>query len=288
MEIALLTLLLVVTGAALAWDLLAQRRHVARVASAWTSGGQTVQAGPLGTISRGDRLARVPPDRTFGILAVVDGRLVFVGHRGSALDSAVPLEALRWIGLRTRVKTAWNRRIETPELVIHSEEADGWHANAFIEGALEAFAAQLGALTGLPVHAVGEAFEAFGPAPAVYVVPEGKGKWRPAVAGQPDPYALPPDWMESALWLYLAPDRLLFDRGHAIPLARIRRAVVTERGARPAENPFAENLLRLEYEGADGARCVAGFVVRNAGDWAGVLEARAGVSVLLRSAPDEK
>ncbi len=288
MEIALLVLLLIVIGAALAWDLLAQRRHIARMTSAWTHAGQTVQAGPLGTISRGDRLARVLRDRAFGMLAVVGGRLVFAGHRTDALDRAVPLEAVRWIGLRTRVKTAWNRRIETPELVIHSEETDGWHVTAFIEGPLEAFAAQLGALTGLPVHAVGEAFEDFGPAPAVYVVPEGEGRWRPAVASQPDPYALPPGWMEAALWLYLAPDRLLFDRTHAIPLARVRRAVVTERGVRPAENPFDENLLRVEYEGAEGVRCVAGFVVRNAGDWAGVLEARAGVPILLRSAPGEK
>ena len=134
MEIALLALLLIVVGVALAWDLLAQRRHIARTASAWTQAGQSVQAGPLGTICRGDRLARVPSNRAFGMLAVVDGRLVFAGHRTDALDRAVPLEAVRWIGLRTRVKTAWNRRIETPELVIHSEETDGWHVTAFIEG----------------------------------------------------------------------------------------------------------------------------------------------------------
>lgn len=288
MEIALLVLLLAAIGAALAWDLLAQRRHVVRTAAAWARAGQTVQVGPLGTISRGDLLARTPGHRAFGTLAVVGGRLVFAGHRTNALDSAVPLEAVRWIGLRTRVKTAWNRRIETPELVIHSEEADGWHVTAFIEGPVEAFAAQLGALTGLPVQAVGEAYEDFGPAPAVYVVPEGDKGWRLAVAGQPDPRALPPDWMETARWLYLAPDRLLFDRMHAIPLARIRRAVVTERGARPGENPFNDNLLRVEYEDVSGARCAAGFVVRNAGDWAGVLEARAGVPVLLRGAPGDK
>lgn len=288
MEIALLVLLLMIVGAALAWDTLAQRRHVARAVAAWTDAGQTAQAGPLGTISRGDLLAREPGYRAFGALAVLDGRLVFAGHRSPALDHVTPLEAVRWIGLRTRVKTAWNRRIETPELVIHSEEAGGWRVSAFIEGPLEAFAAQLGALTGLPVLAVGEAYEDFGPAPAVYMVPEGEQGWRPGVADQPDPRALPPDWMEAARWLYLAPDRLLFDRAHAIPLTRIRRVVVTERGARPGENPFDDNLLRVEYEDAGGARGVAGFVVRNAGDWAGVLEARASVPVLVRGAPDNK
>ncbi len=288
MEIALLVLLLVIIGVALAWDALAQRRYVLRTAAAWTGAGQTVQAGPLGTISRGDLLAREPGYRAFGTLAVVGGRLVFAGHRSHALDHTTPLEVVRWIGLRTRVKTAWNRRIETPELVIHSEEADGWRVSAFIEGPLEAFAAQLGALTGLPVQAVGEAYEDFGPAPAVYVVPEGEKGWRPGVAGQPDPRALPPDWMETARWLYLAPDRLLFDRAHAIPLIHIRRVVVTERGIKPAENPFDDNLLRVEYEEASGARCTAGFVVRNAGDWAGILETRAGVPVLLRGAPGDK
>ncbi|MCZ7541710.1 MAG: hypothetical protein M5U29_17705 [Anaerolineae bacterium] len=288
MEIALLVLLLVIIGAALAWDSLAQRRYVARTAAAWTDAGQTVQGGPLRTISRGDLLAHQPGYRAFGALAVLDGRLVFSGHRSHALDHATPLEAVRWIGLRTRVKTAWNRRIETPELVIHSEEAGGWRVSAFIEGPVEVFAAQLGALTGLPVLAVGEAYEDFGPAPAVYVVPEGEKGWRSGVAGQPDPRALPPDWMETARWLYLAPDRLLFDRAHAIPLARIRRVVVTERGVRLDENPFDDNLLRVEYEDANGARRTAGFVVRNAGDWAGVLEARASVPVLVRGATGDK
>ena len=146
-----------------------------------------------------------------------------------------------------------------------------------LEGPLEAFAAQLTALAGLPLQRPGEMREDFGPAPAVRVEPDAATGWRAVPLGQPDPHALSPDWQHTAGLLYLAPDRLLFERAHAIPLARLRRVTVLAAGATRAGNPFQAPLLRLEYESAERAERVVGYLVANAGDWAGVLETRAAV-----------
>ncbi|GAB4420316.1 MAG: hypothetical protein Kow00106_16860 [Anaerolineae bacterium] len=288
MEIVGLAAALAAIGGALLWDLGTQRRHVQRARARWEEAGNTVQAGPIGTIAEGDLLEGLPLRRAFGALAVVDGQVRFAGHRTTALDSSLPLEALRWVGTRTRVKTAWNRRVQTPELVLHAETDLGWHVYCFLEGPLDAFAAQLAALAGLPFQAMGEVREDFGPAPAVRVEPDAASTWQAVPSAQPDPHALPPDWQHQAGLLYLAPDRLLFARAHAIPLARIQRVTAIAAGVVEAGNPFPVPLLRVEYDDKRGERQRAGFLVPNAGDWAGVLETRAAVVVEWHSANIDK
>lgn len=288
MEMVGLGAVLAAVGGALLWDLGTQRRHVQRVRAAWERAGQTVQAGPVGTIAEGDRLIAAPLRRAFGALAIVDGQMRFVGHRTAALDIAVPLEAVRWIGMRARVKTAWNRRIETPELVIHAETPDGWCVFCFLEGALPSLAEQIGALTGLSVEVRGEVREDFGPTPAVWVEPDAASGWCLAGVDQPDPRIAPAAWLQTARLLYLAPDRLLFDRRQAILLERIRRVTAIAAGAGDVENPFGVSLLRVDYESEAGERRVSGYVVPNAGDWAGVLEARAGIRAEWREVAIDK
>ena len=287
MDVFGLGALLAAVGGALLWDARTQRRHVQRIRARWERAGETVQAGPVGTIAEGDLLARATLRRAFGVLAVVDGQVRFAGHRTPALDIAVPLESLRWVGMRARVKVAWNRRIETPELVLHAEIADGWCVFRFMEGALAAFATQVGALAGLPVPVMGEVREDFGPAPAVPLVLDAVGGWRPAWPEQGGSPELPESWEEAAPLLYLAPDRLLFDRTRAILLERIRRVTALAPGL-GADNPFGVTLLRIEHEGESGGQKVTGFLVANAGDWAGVLEARTGVVAEWRGARGDK
>ncbi len=277
MEIVGLAAALAAIGGALLWDQGTQRRHVKRALARWERAGNTVQVGPIGTIAEGDLLEGLPLRRAFGALAVVNGQVRFAGHRTAALDAAFPLTALRWMGLRARVKSTWNRRVETPELTLHAETDLGWHVYRFLEGALEAFATQLAALAGLPLQQMDEVREDFGPAPAVRVEPDAATVWRIAPPDQPDPHALPPDWQQSAGLLYLAPDRLLFERAYAIPLARIHRLTVLLPGATHAGNPFPVPLLRIEHEGAGGEGRIVGYLIANAGDWAGVLETRAPV-----------
>lgn len=277
MEIVGLAAALAALGGALLWDQGTQRRHVQRARARWEGAGNTVQAGPIGTIAEGDLLEGLPLRRAFGALAAVNGQVHFVGHRSTALDVTIPLQALRWVGTRTRVKTAWNRRIYTPELVLHAETGAGWGVYRFLEGPLEAFATQLAALAGLPFQAMGEVREDFGPAPAVRLQSDAASVWRAEPPAQPDPHALPPDWQQTAGLLYLAPDRLLFARAHAIPLARIQRVAAIAAGVVEAGNPFPVPLLRVEYDDERGERRLAGFLVSDAGDWAGVLETRAAV-----------
>ncbi|MGQ9850808.1 MAG: hypothetical protein ACUVSU_12260 [Aggregatilineaceae bacterium] len=287
MEIFGLGALLAAVGGALLWDARTQRRHVQRMCASWQRAGEIVQAGPVGTIAAGDLLAHATLRRAFGALAVVEGQVRFAGHRTPALDIAVPLESLRWVGTRARVKVAWNRRIETPELVLHTEAADGWHVFHFVEGALAAFAAQLGALAGLPVPMMGEVREDFGPVPAVPLVLDAVDGWRPAWPEQASLPELPESWEETVPLLYLAPDRLLFDRTRAILLERIRQVTALAPGL-GADNPFGVTLLRVEHEDESGGHRVAGFLVANAGDWAGVLEARTGAVVEWRGARGDK
>ncbi len=247
-----------------------------------------VQVEPIGTIGHADRLSTRPGERVFGALGVVDDQLVFSGHRSGMLDFAVPLESLRWVGLRTRVKTAWSRRIETPELIVHADHDRRWRVYAFIEGTLAAFASQLGDMAGLPVHEMGEVFEDFGPAPAIRLARDPRHGWVSDRPDQPDPYNLPGRWDEEAGSLYLAPDRLLFNGTGAIPLAHIQEVAVYERGAAPEKNPFAENMLCVSYEDDGGATHTNAFLVRNAGDWAGVIETRADVPVTVHSGVENR
>lgn len=277
MEIVGLAAALAAIGGALLWDQGTQRRHVRRALARWEQAGEAVQVGPVGTIAEGDLLEGLPLRRAFGALAVVGGQVRFAGHRTTALDMTLPLGTLRWVGMRTRVKTAWNRRIHTPQLVLHVETGAGWGVYRFLEGPLEAFATQLAALAGLPFQSMGEVREDFGPAPAVRLQPEAARIWRAEPPDQPDPHALPPDWQQAAGSLYLAPDRLLFARAYAIPLARIQRVAAIAAGVAGAGNPFPVPLLRVEYDDESGERCLTGFLVPNAGDWAGVLETRAAV-----------
>lgn len=277
MEIVGLAAALAALGGALLWDQGTQRRHVQRARARWERAGSTIQVEPIGTIAEGDLLTGAPLRRAFGALAVIDGQVHFAGHRSTALDVTIPLQALRWVGTRARIKTAWNRRIHTPQLVLHVETDTGWGVYRFLEGPLEAFATQLAALAGLPFQSMGEVREDFGPAPAVRLQPDTARIWRAEPPDQPDPHALPPDWQQMAGLLYLAPDRLLFARAYAIPLARIQRVAAIAAGVAGVGNPLPVPLLRVEYDDESGERCLTGFLVPNADDWAGVLETRAAV-----------
>jgi hypothetical protein len=45
-------------------------------------------------------------------------------------------------------------------------------------------------------------------------------------------------------------------------------------------NPFSENLLQIEHVTVDGDLRVTGFLLANAGDWAGVIEQRINIPVI--------
>jgi hypothetical protein len=252
MEVYVILLLAAGVGAALYWDQYTQRAHVARLRAEWAN--RAVAVPPVGTISYGDYPPRYHTRRVYGALALVDDHLTFTGHRDPLHDCSVPVASLRWIGLRARYKNTWNRRIATPELRIHAETPAGWRVYTFAEGALRRFGEQAAEYTGLTLVNLDEKLEDFGP----------------------DPAAPPPDWDGLRHMLYLAPDRLLYDWRHAIPLDTIRRVDMHAVGKL---NPFAENLLKIEHSVDDDLR-VTGFLLANAGDWAGIIEQRISAPVI--------
>jgi hypothetical protein len=272
MEIVLILIAITVVGGALVWDYAAQTQHVSRTRGAWMAADRAVTIPPIRTICHGHYPPGPMTERIVGALGVVDDALTFTGQRADTFDFAAPLGAIRWVGLRTVVKRSWNRRVEWPELVIHAELAAGWRVYTFTEGPITALAGRVAEIAGLDLHQIGERFEDFGPLPAIYLVEDAAGQWQRITDLAVDLETLPDTWDGLDYTLYLAPDRLLYDWRTAIPLAGIQRVdVYAQRGASKF-NPFDLPLLRIVYTDAAGARQVAGFLVANAGDWAGVLE----------------
>jgi hypothetical protein len=275
MEVFVIVLLAAGVGAALYWDQYTQRAYVTRQRAEWADRALVVP--PVGTISYGDYPPRYHTRRVYGALALVDDRLIFAGHRDALHDCAVPVASLRWIGLRARYKNTWNRRIATPELRIHAETPSGWRVYTFAEGALRPFAEQVAQHAGLTLHDLDEKFEDFGPEAAVHLIQDALGNWQRITPETFDPAAPPPDWDGLRYMLYLAPDHLVYDWRHTIPLDTIRRVDMHAAGKL---NPFAENLLKIEYVAAEGDPRGTGFLLANAGDWAGIIEQRISVPVI--------
>jgi hypothetical protein len=266
MELAIIILAILVLAGLLAGDTYLQRGHVARVAADWTRAGRAIQVAPVGVICHGDRPASERSKRVFGALGAVDGALVFLGHRSHIYDFTVPLAALRWIGLRTQVRHSGHRVLTSRELVIHVDQPGGWRVYTFTDGKPLLYAPRFAEAAGLPLHDIGTGYEDFGPAPAAYLVQDELGHWQQRSDDAPEPEFLPPDWDGAHNALYLAPDRLLFEWRNPIRLDQIQQVDALTGEA----SPFDEDLLTVGYT-ADGARHVAGFLVREADAWAAVI-----------------
>ena len=259
--IVLLTVLVLALGGALLWDRFSQQRHVARLAQKMDA---PVVAGPAGVICHGDLPPGNVPHRITGALVVSAEQFVFAGQRVADFDVTVPLTAIRWVGVRTNVTPKWTRMIETRALVVHLETDAGWRVYTFTDGQPEELGRRLAEAAGVPLHNVGTAYEDFGPVYAGRLELDSAGGWR--VLDRVDFADLPPDWDSFRNTLYLAPDRLLYDWQHPVLVADMRQ--VDAYSAGHMGNPFDEELLRVEYETPDGTLHVAGFLVRDAADWA--------------------
>jgi hypothetical protein len=271
MELVLLGLLAASLVAVMWWDGFSQRAHVARLQREW-SDARSVDFGPVGVIVHGDRPSGNVPNRFFGAIGIVDGGFVLVGQRVDQYDVDLPLAAVRWVGLRTNIIPKGRRMVEQRVLVIHLETAFGWRVYACTEGQPEAFAQALATAAGLPLHDVGTGYEDYGPVYAAWLARDAAGGWQ-VVAGDDlnldDP---PPEWDSYSNTLYLAPDRLLYDWEHPILVSDILSVEVYPQGH--ALNPFTEDLLQIVHTTAPGLTQSAGFLVRDAADWADEIEGK--------------
>lgn len=226
----------------------------------WRTASRTVHVGPLRAMCN-DRL---PHDQDvtsyvmYGVLAVVDDRFVFStpGHNFSDLN--VQVGQLRWLGLRPVVPS---QHPQPPDaLVVHLESPFGWRVYEFCLSSPRPIAEQIAARCGLPVRELTTEREDHGPADAMRMTQDVLGQWEADFTAE----------------LYLAPDRLLFGWQDAIPLESIRALAIYPESGLGELNPFAEELLRIDYEEGHG-RATVGFRLRHADRWAEVIGERADV-----------
>jgi hypothetical protein len=271
-ELVLLALGLAASGGAAVWAAYrqAQQHFLIRVRTEWMREGRVVHYGPVGAHSYGSRPKSIYPGGTFGALGLVGGHLFFAGHRSGWKNASLAFEQVRWIGLRSITVQAGRATVKKRALVVHADSVGGWVVYTFTTGDLDELARQLAAQCGQMVHQEGR--EDFGPMNATRLTEDVYGQWH----------------RDHADALYLAPDRLLFGWDSAIHLAQVRRVEVLARTGLESLNPFAGDLLRVEYAGADEGHAAVGFVVRGARKWAEAIARRTQVPVQVHAGRKKK
>jgi hypothetical protein len=247
-------------GIASVAEMRSRRRYVARVRAEWVRAGRIVHYGPIGATCYGRRPHSVynTSDGSFGALGLVDSKLVFVGRGSVAYTAILPFEAIRWAGTRLITVSGGRSPSETRALIIHYDGPDGWYVYTFAGKQIYPFSEALEQIAGLTVHQPAFEREDYGPAHVTRLNQDIYGQWTLDRRGE----------------LYLAPDRLLFDWHGPILLSQFRQADVYSKGGLNELNPFAEELLRIEYEDADGEPHTVGFQVRHADKWADFIAQR--------------
>ena len=252
-----------------------KRNHIANAGAIWLAQGREVQAGPVAATYYGSepQQSYASALSIFGVLGVVDGKLCFERSDDTVGFSLEPAY-IRWLGTHlVRVKDSAERNA----LVIHHEIADRWQMAVFVvDGDQRPILDALSALSGVvPEH---ELRKDFGPGSARRVHQDIYGRWHPDTSKSATYGIAPEDDLSRNLQalrslLYLAPDRLLYHWRDPVMLAWVRRVDVFEPDGLQKLNPFAEDLLRIEYE-VDDRRHVVGFIVHNGAKWAAKIVER--------------
>jgi hypothetical protein len=226
---------------------------------------------------------------TQGLLGIADRELIFIPH-GYGREQAISFDLMHWIGTHPIEVSSGDGTIKTKALVVHYEALGKWYMGAWVLDWPDNIAGVLAKLTGQHNHSQREDC---GPEAAECLLQDVYGQWHPAAESRhqagvaSSPFA---SVVVSAGHLYLAPDRLIFNRRYMIHLSQFRRIEVHERGGLLNQlNPFAENLLRIEYAVPDEPRClVVGFLIRQAERWGKYLAERAQVPCEVREGRKKK
>jgi hypothetical protein len=225
---------------------------------------------------------------TGGVLGIVDRELIFV-PLGTRREQAISLDLIRWISTHaTRAETG-----RADILVVHYVAAGRWHMAAWEMEEPETIAEVLANMVGQPFHECMDLREDYGPAPATCVLQDVYGQWLPASKSlyqsgvTPSPFS---KLTRSEGSLYLAPGWLVFDERPMFPLSHLRRIEVVEHGGTLNQiNPFAQDLLRLEYAPPDDLKPrVVGFQLREADRWAEILAEHTQVPYIMNEGRKKK
>jgi hypothetical protein len=269
---------LAAAGAYLLWEFSTRAQHARVIATRWRREGRAVHYAPAWAQFYGVR-----PRGTYhqsqaqhGTLGVVEDHLVFVPRHGP--DRIIPLGAIHWVGTRHITIRHGKHSSRKNALVVHYDLGGAWRVGVWVSDrrTLDFLPVALGKLTGHAPLRLGARREDHGPARTQRLEQDIYGQWHPT------------DGADVHGELYLAPDRLLYNMRDPIHLAQIRQIDLYGKGGLSQFNPFNEELLRIEYETADGERRVLGFLVIWGQRWADELDRRTGVPVEVHAGRKKK
>jgi hypothetical protein len=253
-------------GAVVAREQRARRNFVTGVRTEWTRSGQIVRYGPVGAFYYGSRPQRKYFNRAYGALGITRNSLVFEGHRKWTGNILIRIKAIRWIGVRIIMPHTSGA---AQALIIHSNDFNRWSVHIFTPDQFTDIAEELSRYAELPLHQLGTEREDYGSARAQRMIQDIYGEWSGESNGE----------------LYLAPDRLLFDWEDAVLLSQIREIGAFVKGGL---NPFATDLLRIEYESPDSGLHTVGFLMRDADQWAEVIQSHTGAPLNIQAGRKKK
>lgn len=232
-----------------------KREFVAHIRMEWIQQAGTVTLAPVGAMYYGTQLKRNHTNYSgqFGALGISDKQLVFRARNGDRV--VIPLSDIAWAGIHyIRVKRGKHTRRSTA-VMVHSVCDGRYDVGAWVVQQPWRIVATLEPHIGDKVRTFGTHREDRGPMQAVRVQQDIYGQWEEVPSPHGD--------------LYLAPDRLVIGRREWILFSQLRRVDVYEKDNLLHQlNPLAKDLLRIEYETAEGERAVTGFFVRDADGWA--------------------
>ncbi len=276
------------------WQEYRMRQYAAAVARRWRAEGRDVRFEPTVVEYYGDEPLRSHARRaaTRGVLGIADRDLIFVPF-GNREEQPLPFDVIRWIGTHTVEVSQGDGTTTKNALVVHYEAAGEWHMGVWVMSWPNTVAGVLAKLNGQLDPPLFGQREDYGPETAECLLQDVYGEWHPAdeARRRDDVVHSPFEGLTLAHGpLYLAPDRLVFNRYLMIHFAQLRRIEVYERGGLLNRlNPFAEDLLRIEYALPDEPRgLVVGFLVRSADQWGKTLAARAQVPYEVREGRKKK
>jgi hypothetical protein len=229
----------------------------------WMRAGRVIQWGPEGTDCYGvSRPQSVYYEANFGVLGVVDRHVAFTGRRNANCDAYIPLEQIAGLVSCPIQVRQGKASVEKKAVEVHTENRGHWLVYTFTPRDPFQFVEAIHRHTGRTI------LERTLPkqpteANAVLMRQDVYGEWREEQAGE----------------LYFAPDRIVFDWYSLIHFSQIRRVDIFERGGLGSLNPFAQELVRIEYQGTEQKFQVIGFLLRGADKWADKLSAYTGIPV---------
>jgi hypothetical protein len=244
----------------------------------WWLTGKPIHFGPVGATCYGTEPTGSYRNREghYGAVGVVGEYFVFSTRSWERF--MVPLASITWIGVREITVARGKGTREVSVAMVHGEFQDEYHVFALASDEYFAILQQLKARCHLPIKDVGGLGESYGPATVTRVSQDIYGEWHEEDYGQ----------------LFLAPDRLLYarllHRSDALSLAQIREIGAFSRGGvLNSLNPFAQDLLRIEYVPTpDGKPEVIGFLVRDGDEWADAIQSRSPAQIALHAGRKKK